>query len=129
MARVTIDSSDVKKLAATLDLAGGRMPATVRPVVQRAALNIKRAAKERIGRGPYLPAYAGSITYDTAETATSVTAEIGPDKGKAQGALGNLLEYGSEHNAPIPHLAPSLEEESPRLEHHLEDAVLKALGL
>lgn len=126
---ITFDTSDAKRFAAELELAGERMPATVRPVVQRGALNIKRGAQARVGRGPYTPGYASSISYDSKETAAGVSAEIGPDKGRAQGALGNLIEYGSEHNAPIPHLGPALEAEAPALERYLEDAVLRALGL
>lgn len=124
--RVSIES-DVNELAASLEVEGDRLPSTIRPVVQKAALNIKKDAKAKISGLAHAPAYPRSITYDTEETGTSVTAEIGPDKDKRQGALGNLLEYGSVHNAPYAHLGPALDYEGPNFERYLEEAVAKAI--
>ena len=42
-----------------------------------------------------------------------VSADIGPDKSKPQGALGNILEYGTVNNAPFAHLGPALDREAP----------------
>lgn len=131
MEKLSIDTSDLKKLAARFDRSAGLAAAEVRPVVQRGAYNIKKDAQDRIGRGPYTPGYARSIGYDSHQTPTSAWAEIGPDKDKAQGALGNLLEfeYGTPWSAPTPHLRPALEAEAPKFERALEAAVLKAFGL
>jgi hypothetical protein len=124
--RVSMESN-AGELAASLEVAGDRLPLTIRPVVQKASLNIKKDAQERIGRGPYLPMYGRSISYDTEETGTSVTSEIGPDKDRAQGPLGNLLEYGTGDTAPIPHLGPALDAEEPAFLRYLEEAVAKAI--
>ncbi|GIF14788.1 hypothetical protein [Actinoplanes teichomyceticus] len=129
MDELRIDTTEVGKLAAQIDHAVEVLPREIRAVVQRGAFNIKRDAQKRIGRGPYLPAYARSISYDSRETPTGAWAEIGPDKDRPQGPLGNILEYGSPGRAPIPHLAPALAAEAPRFEKALEDVVLKALGL
>jgi hypothetical protein len=136
--QVRIDTSDVKQLAASIDQAVDITPREVRGVVQKGALNIKRGAQERIGRGPYLPGYASTISYDTTvDREDVVEAEIGPDKNKRLGGgeyrtpgnLGNILEYGSPGRAPKPHLGPAAEDEAPRFERALEDVVVKALGL
>jgi len=54
-------------------------------------------------------------------------AEIGPDKLRRQGPLGNLLEYGSVHNAPHPHMIPAAEAEQPRFEQAMEDLSARLL--
>jgi hypothetical protein len=124
-----VDTSDLKRLAAAIDRSVNIAPAKVRAVVQKGALNIKKDAQRRVGRGPYIRRYADAITYDTQETPTGASAEIGPDKNKAQGALGNLLEYeyGTPWSAPRPHLGPALEAEEPRFTQALEDAIVEAV--
>lgn len=112
---------EVERLVKTFDEAlTDTMPA-VRAVVQKGALNIKTSARRRISGHPHAPAYPYSITYDTKAGPTSAEAEIGPEKGKRQGALGNILEYGTVKNAPIPHIRPAADEELPRFEKALGD--------
>jgi hypothetical protein len=65
---------------------------------------------------PELPA---AITYDVWITPFRTIAEIGPDKRRRQGALGNLIEYGSVNNAPHPAGALALWLEVPEIEKHL----------
>lgn len=50
--------------------------------------------------GRHARAYPFSVSYDVAAIPGGASAEIGPDKAKLQGPLGNLLEYGSVHNRP-----------------------------
>ena len=120
---------EMQQLVRTFDEAlTGTMPA-VRGVVQKGALNIKNGARERISGHPHAPAYPSAITYDSKAGPTSAEAEIGHDKGKRQGALGNILEYGTVNNAPIPHIRPAADEELPRLERALEELAVKGIGL
>ncbi len=128
MAALKVDASEVQALAEILVKAAGVAPIEARAVVAKGALQIKNDARRRVSGLAHAPAYPASITYDTNETATGAWAEIGPDKGKRQGALGNLLEYGSVKNAPRPHMAPALEAEQPRFEKAMEDLAVKALG-
>ena len=55
-----------------------------------------------VGYGQTLGQSVGSVIGGGIASAQSSTlrAEIGPDKGRAQGALGNLIEYGSVNNPP-----------------------------
>lgn len=93
----------------------------VRKVVSKGALNIKQDTKKRWANLDHAPALPRAVSYGVKTTGTTVSAEIGPDKAKRQGALGNLLEYGSVNNAPIPALGPALDAEEPRFAKALED--------
>jgi hypothetical protein len=126
---VRFEHGDVDRLIAALDKAVYDTPNEVGKVVARGALNIKNGAKRRIGRPAHAPAYGYSIGYDFQRWGMGATADIGPDKGRRQGALGNLLEYGSVNNPPIPHIRPAAEEELPRFERAMEDLGEKLLGL
>jgi hypothetical protein len=124
---ISIEHGDLDRYVLDLDEAlAGALP-KVREVVQKGALNIKRDAQRRVGGLAHAPSYPAAISYDTTVGAGGVYAEIGPDKGRRQGALGNLIEYGSVNNAPIPHIAPAVDEELPRFERAMEDLAEKLL--
>lgn len=118
----------LNELAAELKKAGILAPTAARVQVQRSALAIKTDARHRVSGRPHLPAYPFSITYDTALTLYGATAEIGPDKEKPQGALGNILEYGGTRSAPIPHMGPAGDAEEPKYVAAMEALAIKALG-
>jgi hypothetical protein len=124
---IRIEHGDLDRLVADLDKAASKMPGEAEKVVAKGALNIKTGAQRRIGRPAHAPAYGSSITYDMRTDMGGPAAEIGPDKSRRQGALGNLLEYGSVNNSPIPHIRPSVDEELPRFEKAMEDLAEKAL--
>lgn len=90
-------------------------------VVSKGALQIKNATKQGWSGFAHAPALPNAVTYDIDVSGTVVSAEIGPDKAKRQGALGNLLEFGSVNNAPRPALNPALDAEEPRFIKALED--------
>lgn len=94
-----------------------------RAVVAKGCLNIKNDARDtiRAHAGAHARAYPSSITYDTRVLREAAIGEVGPDKDKPQGALGNLLEYGSVNNSPHPHLIPAGERELPKFEAALLD--------
>jgi hypothetical protein len=101
----------------------------VRPVFDRALFNIKRSAKSRAAGHPHLPFYAASITYDSQRSGMTLTGEVGPDKGRKQGALGNIAEFATGHHGPVlPVLGPATDEEIPRYEQALADAIERAFG-
>lgn len=114
-----IDASQVKLLAADLGAASFAATGKAMAITERGALNVKNKARELAPKGPHTPAYAASITYDMRYTLASITAEIGPDKGRPQGALGNIFEYGTGDTPPLPHLGPALEAEADNFEEHM----------
>jgi hypothetical protein len=114
------DFSELHRFAADLGKVPGRVVPAVRPVVERGAFNIKKDAAARVSGLAHAPAYPYSIGYEM----HGLAAEIGPDKDRRQGALGNILEYGTSKNAPIPHMGPAIEAEAPKF----EAALAKAAG-
>lgn len=116
-----IDGPDgLQILAADLAREAKIAPAEARKVVQRGALNIKTDWRKRWTGYKHAPRLPYAITYDTRQLGGRIDAEIGPDKDKPQGALGNLFEYGSLNNAPIPGAAPALRTEQPKFEKAME---------
>jgi hypothetical protein len=126
-----IEVAGLTELVADLAAAPEKLRVGIRAAVEKAALNIKDDAKEIVTAATpkgYARAYPYSITYDVVDTVGGASAEIGPDKDKRQGALGNFIEYGAPgHNAPIPHLGPALERETPKLEFWLSEVAGEAL--
>lgn len=84
--------------------------------VTRGALNIKNDWRDnaRASSGRHARLYPNSISYDVTPIPGGAQAEIGPDKGRAQGALGNLLEFGSVNNPPHNDGGRALLAEEPR---------------
>ncbi len=120
---MSMDLSQVGALADELAMVGPVTRAKVRAVVERGARNIKadwRDGWQGLAHAPALPA---AITYDIESGPWIIEAEIGPDKDLPQGALGNLLEFGSSKNAPHPAGQDALDREEPRF-----IAALEAIG-
>lgn len=111
---MSVDTSELRAWMTTLDEAVERAPDEVRRVAQKAALNIKTDWRIRWSGHPHYPALPSAITYDTTVSDAGVEAEIGPDKSRPQGPLGNLIEFGSRNNAPLPGGLPALQAEEPR---------------
>lgn len=104
-----------------------RLAVNLRKAVQVTCVKVRDDARRRIAGHRYLPAYPYSITYNTTITDEGVEGEIGPDKNRPQGALGNIVEYGTSKNAPIPHLGPALDANENDLHIGVEIAIQQAL--
>lgn len=118
---ITWDTSGLNELVADLGRGELRTVPLAAAVVAKGALNVKNEARQMASGLRHAPAYPASITYDIA--GNGLSAEIGPDKDKRQGALGNILEYGTSKNAPHAHLGPALDREGPAFEKALGDIV------
>jgi hypothetical protein len=126
---VHFDGRELALVDDVLAEAAAAAPQQTRAIVAKGALNIKQDAQRRVTGLKHAPAYPRSISYDSHVTPAGGWAEIGPDKNKRQGALGNLLEFGSTHNAPRPHMRPAAEAEEPRFAKAMEDMAVKVLDL
>jgi hypothetical protein len=104
-----------------------RLRVNAAKAVKVTSQKVRDDARNRIKGHKYLPAYPYSITYDVKVTAEGVEGEIGPDKGRAQGPLGNIVEYGTSKNAPLPHLGPALDANAEDLVAGIEIAVRQAM--
>lgn len=128
MSEVEITTEGLRELVAMLTKAESRSVTEVRAVVERGAVNVKKDWQQRWSGIGHAPALAAAVNYDVSYGLGSVSAEVGPDKGRRQGALGNIIEFGTSKNAPIPGGLPALEAEQPRFERALADLAEKALG-
>lgn len=126
---MVVDATDAFRAAAQLAAVAAATNAATSAVVKKGALNVKNDAaatvRDRAGGGR-LRHYPHSISYDVTVTASRATAEIGPDKDRMQGALGNIIEFGTATLPPVvPHLGPALDRESDTFEDHVGDAAVK----
>lgn len=120
-------SAETEALAADLALGAARMTVAAASLMAKGALNVKTAWAASASGLKHAPAYPASITYDLLPTPSVLAAEIGPDKAKRQGALGNLIEFGSVHNPPHLDGARALAAEEPRFYAAAEDAAGNAV--
>jgi hypothetical protein len=123
------DTRELVELSRSLEKAIGVTSDQAAPVVTKGAVNIKADARKRVSGLRHARRYPASITFDPVRTiASRAWTEIGPDKDRPQGALGNILEFGTINNPPHPHMEPAGRAEAPRFEKALEDLAVKALG-
>jgi hypothetical protein len=118
-------------LAADMLKAAAEAVVGTRAIVQKGSLNVKNDAKRNVQQSaPTHNAHAANaITYDTGNDFRGLMSrgEIGYDKDRPGGALGNLLEYGSLHNPPHRDLGRALDAETPRFEEALALFIEKLL--
>jgi hypothetical protein len=119
--------AETEALAADLALAPARLKVALTAVVSKGALNIKNDWRANASGLPHAPAYPSSITYDLTPAPGRIEAEIGPDKNKRQGALGNLIEFGSSKNPPHLDGARALAAEMPRFVDACAEAAQKSV--
>ncbi|MEU9349032.1 hypothetical protein AB0D74_48330 [Streptomyces sp. NPDC048278] len=125
------DMRDVRRLEEHLARSIPLVRREARRVVSKGALNVKRdwAKNARASSGRHAPAYPASVGYDLLSVGPDITdARIGPDKDAPQGALGNLLEYGSVKNPPHNDGGRALAAETPRFEAAMEVVVSRGLA-
>lgn len=112
-----VDASEVRELAVDLRDAPAEQIPEIKKVVARGALNIKRDMRDDAKSNSYYQHFHRSITYDKEDG--GLAAEIGPDKDKQQGALGNILYFGTSKNGPELSIHGPLEAETPRFRRAL----------
>ncbi|HTI26183.1 MAG TPA: hypothetical protein VL652_34660 [Kutzneria sp.] len=113
---ISVTVEGVDRLLASLTKAQSRALPVVEAVVAKGALNIKQDWARRWTGLRHAPALPRAISYDLYHLPGSVRAEIGPDKARRQGALGNIIEFGTPKNAPRPGGLPALQSEAPKTE-------------
>jgi hypothetical protein len=124
---IDVQASGFDTLIADLAEAPIKAGRNIRSAVEFTAHGIRDDWRTLATGFVHLPAFPASITYDLsgiqAFGGTTLQAEIGPDKDRAQGALGNLVEYGSVNNAPLGLGAAALAKNEADFEAGLSKAV------
>jgi hypothetical protein len=121
------DLTGLDKLTADLLGAGVEALPFVRQAVQGTALGVKKSWQGKVSGSRGLGGLARTVSYDTEIKGGAVTAEIGYDKGRGQGPLGNISEFGSKYHAPRGYGAAALHENEDDFVRGIEHAVDDAL--
>ncbi|MFD8577149.1 hypothetical protein ACFV1H_17685 [Streptomyces virginiae] len=97
---MTANVRELLQLATILEANAAQAAEEMAAVVTRGALNVKEGWRSNAvaSSGRHARRYPYSISYDVTPIPGGARAEIGPDKDKTQGPLGNLLEFGSVNN-------------------------------
>lgn len=119
---MSVDVHELTALAADFRRSPGLTMAQVVATTVRAGKNIQRQARAAAPSGGHAKLYAGKITTSTKTTAWSVETEVGPLQ-SGQGALGEILEFGTARSGPHPHLMPAADAEIPVWLRYLGQAV------
>jgi hypothetical protein len=88
-------ADDLTALVADL----GRIPTALYKVtaetVEKGALDLKDQLNANLAASTHFRGAAGSVTYDGTISLGSIGFEVGPDKGRRGGALGNVAFFGT----------------------------------
>lgn len=104
------DFSDITNLAADLEGVSRDTQKNVRKAVEVTARKVKDSWRDKLKGSSTLPGLPSAVTYDVKSPAGAVEGEIGFDKGRRQGALGNVSEFGTPKVGPRGFGLASLEE-------------------
>lgn len=121
-----IDLSEVRALATDLGKVSRDVEKEADKVLERGALGVKNAMAEDAQRHTgHAKHFHRSISYDQDGRLGYV---IGPDKSRRQGALGNLLYFGSSKNAPTLDIEAGLIAEEPKLLSEMGKMLERVVG-
>lgn len=127
---ITMDDSAIHDLAAALGEVASSAGLYVRDAVETTAIDVRDDWREAASGIKGMASYPDSIGYDFTSFqgfgSTVLSCEIGPDKNRRQGALGNIVEYGSPTFAPRHYGDAALEAHSDQFEELLVAALVKA---
>ena len=128
------DFSELMKLAADIESAPDAVPKYLRKALDVTSIKIKEDAQASVRGRKGLGHAAAAIDYELAGSSGSVSemsSEIGYNKGKGAGKLGNLVEYGAPNSgnqlAPSHDLGNALLNNESDFEKGVEAAVSDAL--
>ena len=108
----SFDTTAVNRLAADLGRAGVRIVRPAAEAVAETAVEVRDTMRDDARGHATFPHFPQAITHDV----RGLSAEIGPDKQRRQGALGNLLYFGTARTGPvIEHPAAALGRQAPKI--------------
>jgi len=121
------DFSELNRLARDLSEVPKNSGPLLRKAVEVTSGKIKSSWRDRLKGSATLPGLPGAVSYDIEATGTTLAAEIGFDKSKPQGPLGNISEYGTPKVAPRGFGHAALQENADDFEKGIEIAIDQAL--
>jgi len=97
-------------------------------VISKGAVNVKSEMIADVASSPHFKGMAGSITYEHHNTKGVIRREIGPDKGRRGGSLGNIYYFGTSRGGGSGDIEKPLRSEEPRLLSAMHALVEKWAG-
>lgn len=117
MARITVDTSEVRAAVADMTGVDSRLRPDVAAVVKKGATNIRKDMLDKMRSSRHFKGFA-DISYDMVD---DFEAEIGPNKG-GPGAGANIAYFGtSRGGGTVEDPEVALEREIPAFEKHMLD--------
>lgn len=129
---MSVDWREFAELTRDLEEVPRKAGKNIRKALEVTARRVKDHWRDGAKGMAHAPAFPFSVSYDlkgfSGFGVSVLSAEIGPDKGGRQGALGNLIEFGSRNNAPQGIGQAALHANEADFEHGLSLAVGEAHG-
>lgn len=118
---VSMDDSEVRKLAADLTSAPLRVALDARAVVFKGAMNVKAQLGREMGASRHFKGFGRDIDFDILDG--GLTAEIGPHSGRGHpGAGANIAYFGtSRGGGTVPDPQGALDAEGPGFDKAMGD--------
>ena len=126
---MTADTRQLHQLADVLEDRAGEAETEMVAIVTRGALNVKNGWRSNAiaTAGRHARRYPYAVSYDVVPLPGGAAAEIGPDKTRPQGPLGNILEFGTSRQAGHNDGGRALQAEAPLFAAQVE-ALTERLG-
>ncbi len=118
-------ADELRAFAADLGKIASKALPDVDTVLKKGAQNIKDDLVAEARGSTHFKGMAGSISYDSMYGIGHAKYEIGPDKGRRGGALGNIAYFGTSRGGGTLDLEGPLARETPNLERELDKLVDK----
>lgn len=116
----SMDISEVTAVATGLGRIAARALPDVDAILKKGADNIKEGMAADAKASMHFEPLAGSISYDSRYGIGRAQYEIGPDKSRRGGALGNIYYFGTSRGGGTGDLDKQLNLEAPRTLEFLE---------
>ena len=118
------DDGQLRRLVMDIAEEMRTVPQEVRKVIAEGAANVRDDLNDQAAASRHFKGMAGSVTYDMKGNAYFSEAEIGPDKGRTGGALGNIFFFGGANGGGgTGDLDGALRREGPRLTSAMGDVL------
>lgn len=118
-------ADELQRFANDLGKIASKALPEVDAVLKKGAQNIKDDLIDGIPSGSSWRALKGAISYDSTYSIGHAKYEVGPDKARRGGALGNLWYFGGSRGGGYGDLEGPLAREAPNLERELGKVVDK----
>jgi len=120
--------AELRKLSENMGKVAGSALKDVDAVVQKGALNVKKEMAYSAVWSKHFKGMAGAISYDSHYLPGRVRYEVGPDKNRRGGGIGNVAYFGTSRGGGTLDIEQPLLSEGPRMQSALADLAAKWAG-